>query len=44
MPKIVGKKAKREKYLGPSTVVKPALIGAGALFVVQFAMRMFLHA
>ena len=38
------KKGKREKFLGPATVVKPALIGAGALFVVQGAMRMFLHA
>jgi hypothetical protein len=38
------KKAKRQKFLGPATVVKPALIGAGALFVVQGAMRVFLHA
>ena len=40
----VAKKEKREKFLGPATVVKPALIGAGALFVIQGAMRMFLHA
>ena len=38
------KKGKREKYLGPATVVKPALIGAAALFLVQGAMRVFLHA
>ena len=37
-------KDKREKYLGPATVAKPALIGAAALFVIQGAMRMFLHA
>ena len=37
-------KGKRERYLGPATVVKPALLGAGMLFVIQFAMRMFLHA
>jgi hypothetical protein len=42
----VGRKSggKKEKFLGPATVVKPALIGAAALFVVQGAMRMFLHA
>jgi hypothetical protein len=40
----VGKKAKREKFLGPATVMRPALIGAAALFVIQGAMRMFLHA
>jgi hypothetical protein len=40
----VAKKAKRERYLGPATVVKPALFGAAALFVVQGAMRMFLKA
>jgi hypothetical protein len=39
-----GKKAKKEKFLGPATVVKPALIGATALLLVQGAMRMFLHA
>lgn len=38
------KKAKTEKVLGPATVVKPALIGAGALFVVQTAMKVFLKA
>lgn len=40
----MGKKAKREKVLGPATVVKPALLGALVLFVIQGAMRMFLHA
>jgi hypothetical protein len=40
----VAKKAKREKFLGPATVMRPALIGAAALFVVQGAMRMFLKA
>jgi hypothetical protein len=40
----VAKKDKRERYLGPATIVKPALIGAAALVVVQGAMRMFLHA
>ena len=35
---------KREKLLGPATVVKPALLGAAALFVVQGAMKVFLHA
>ena len=44
MPVRMGKKAKREKYLGPATVMRPALIGAAALFVIQFAMRTFLHA
>ena len=46
MPRVVAKKGKqkREKYLGPATVVRPALIGAAALFVIQGAMRMFLHA
>jgi hypothetical protein len=38
------KKAKREKFLGPATVVKPALLGAAALFVIQGAMKVFLHA
>jgi hypothetical protein len=38
------KGAKREKVLGPATVMKPALIGAATLFVIQGAMRMFLHA
>jgi hypothetical protein len=36
--------AKAEKVLGPATVVKPALIGAGALFVIQTAMKVFLKA
>ncbi len=40
----MAKKDKREKYLGPATVVRPALFGAAALFVVQGAMRMFLKA
>jgi len=40
----VGKKAKREKVLGPATVVKPALFGAAILLVIQGAMKMFLHA
>jgi hypothetical protein len=44
MPNLVAKKAKRERYLGPSTVVKPALFGACVLVVVQGAMKMFLHA
>jgi hypothetical protein len=38
------KKAKRERFLGPATVVKPALLGAAALFVIQSAMKVFLHA
>jgi hypothetical protein len=38
------KKVKREKFLGPATVVKPALIGAGGLFVIQTAMKVFLKA
>jgi hypothetical protein len=40
----VGKKEKRERYLGPATVVKPALFGAAALFLVQGAMKIFLKA
>ena len=40
----MAKKAKREKYLGPATVVKPALFGAAVLFVIEGAMKMFLHA
>jgi hypothetical protein len=44
MPVPMGKKGKREKYLGPATVMRPALIGATALLVIQFAMRTFLHA
>jgi hypothetical protein len=37
-------KAKKAKFLGPATVVKPALLGAGALFVIPGAMKAFLHA
>ena len=37
-------KGKREKVLGPATVVKPALFGAAGLLVIQGAMKMFLHA
>jgi hypothetical protein len=48
MPTSVGKggakKEKRERYLGPATVVKPALFGAGVLFLIQGAMKVFLHA
>ena len=47
MPRAVAKKekqAKLGKILGPSTVVKPALFGAAILFVIQGAMKMFLHA
>jgi len=42
----VGKKSggKKERFLGPATVVKPALIGATGLLVVQVVMRTFLHA
>jgi hypothetical protein len=43
MPTLVAKKPKREKYLGPATVVKPALFGAFVLVVIQGAMKMFLH-
>jgi hypothetical protein len=43
-PHVMAKKPKRERYLGPATVVKPALIGASALLVIQGAMKMFLHA
>jgi hypothetical protein len=38
------KTPKPEKFLGPATVVKPALLGAAALFVIQGAMKVFLHA
>ena len=44
MPRIVAKKGKREKFLGPATVVRPALFGAAVLFVIQGAMKLFLHA
>jgi hypothetical protein len=37
-------KEKRARFLGPATVVKPALFGAAALLVVQGAMKVFLHA
>ncbi len=44
MPVAMAKKPKRERFLGPATVVKPALFGAAVLFVIQGAMRVFLHA
>ena len=48
MPVLMAKKgtkaAKRERVLGPATVVKPALFGAAGLVVIQGAMKMFLHA
>jgi hypothetical protein len=37
-------KGKKERFLGPSTVVKPCLFGAGLLYVVQVAMQTFLKA
>ena len=40
----VAKKGKGEKMLGPATVVKPALVFAGILYVIQGAMKLFLHA
>jgi hypothetical protein len=41
----VAKGTKKEKPgLGPRTIVKPCLIGAGALFVIQTAMKVFLKA
>ena len=43
MPRAVAKKEKPGKILGPSTVVKPALFGTAILFVIQGAMKMFLH-
>jgi hypothetical protein len=39
-----GKAAKEKGVLGPSTIVKPCLWGAGILLFVQFAMKTFLHA
>ena len=39
-----GKAAKSKRVLGPSTVVRPALVGAAILFVVQTAMHVFLKA
>jgi hypothetical protein len=46
IPLIVAKKGKgkKERLLGPTTVAKPALWGAGMLFVVQTAMKVFLKA
>ena len=38
------KSAKGAKYLGPATVVKPALFGAAGLFLIQGAMKVFLKA
>jgi hypothetical protein len=43
-PLSVGKNGKEERFLGPATVVKPALFGAGVLFFIQTAMRVFLKA
>ena len=41
----MAKKGKKEKPgLGPRTLVRPCLIGAGMLFVVQTAMKVFLKA
>jgi hypothetical protein len=37
-------KGKQPKYLGPATVVKPCLMGAAVLFVIQTAMAFFLKA
>jgi hypothetical protein len=37
-------KGKKEKVLGPSTIAKPCLFGAGFLYVVQVAMQVFLKA
>ena len=39
-----GKGKKNKVSLGPSTIAKPCLIGAAALFVIQGAMKMFLGA
>ena len=47
MPLVVAKKGKggkQKRYLGPSTVAKPALLAAGLLYVVQTAMKVFLKA
>jgi hypothetical protein len=35
---------KKQKVLGPATVVKPCLLGAAVLFVVEAAMHVFLKA
>jgi len=40
----MGKGGKKIKYLGPATVVKPCLMGAAILFVIQTAMAVFLKA
>jgi hypothetical protein len=37
-------KEKAPKVLGPKTVVKPCLAGAGILLVIQTLMRVFLKA
>ena len=37
-------KGKKEKVLGPATVVRPALFGVAILYVVQTALRVFLKA
>jgi hypothetical protein len=39
-----GKAKKIKKQYGTATVAKPALIGAGALVVVETAMKVFLKA
>jgi hypothetical protein len=39
-----GNGGKKERFLGPATVAKPALMGATLLFVVQTAMKVFLKA
>jgi hypothetical protein len=45
IPLIVAKgTGKKQRFLGPSTVVKPCLLGAGLLYVVQTAMQVFLKA
>src|SRR5665213_3699888 len=44
MSGVVGKKDKPPRVLGPATIVKPALFGAAGLFLVQGAMKVFLHA
>jgi hypothetical protein len=33
------KKVKRARTLGPATIARPALIGAGVLLVLQLALR-----
>jgi hypothetical protein len=40
----VAKTDKQPKLLGPSTVAKPCIIGAGVLLVIQTAMRVLLKA